>query len=373
LITVKGFFSPDVEEVYNRAHRLGEDSDHPGQRFAVSWGLWCVNHHQSRLQEARGLSDELIRLATSSRDRGLLLQAHHSAWTTLFGLGDDKAALQHAEEGARYYDPAEHRGHAARYGGHDPGVCARMMGGFAAWFLGYPDRAGRMSAEAIVLGSTLGDPFSWAMALSIGASVAKMRREPHLVEERCGNLQLLLDQHQLGLGHFRSTAKMLQGWAVAAGGQADEGRRLADEGLAETRHSGFRRLSFQLGLTAELHRLVGEYESALAFLEEGLRLSEETGERRWQSLLLHEKGLTLAATKELLMAEEMFERALLSARQQQARSVELRVATSLAHLIAAQGRREEAQAALAPIYDWFAEGFDTADLMESKALLNVLA
>jgi predicted ATPase len=73
------------------------------------------------------------------------------------------------------------------------------------------------------------------------------------------------------------------------------------------------------------------------------------------------------------VAEEMFERALLSARQQQARSVELRVATSLAHLIAAQGRREEAQAALAPVYDWFAEGFDTADLMESKALLNVLA
>jgi hypothetical protein len=93
-----------------------------------------------------------------------------------------------------------------------------MMGGLAAWFAGFPDRAGVLSAEAIGLGRTLGDPFSYAMALSFGSSVAMMRREPEIVEERCTATQRLLDDHQLGLGHFGSTAKIVRGWAAAVTG-----------------------------------------------------------------------------------------------------------------------------------------------------------
>ena len=155
LLRVEGFFSASVEGVYRLAQGLCAEGN-AEQRFAASWGLWFVAQHQSRLDHARQLAEELIGLGEASQDRGLLLQAHHSAWTTLFVLGDDCAALRHAEEGINLYDIHEHRTHSSRYGGHDPGVCARMIGGLAAWFAGFPDRAGVLSAEAIGLGRTLG-------------------------------------------------------------------------------------------------------------------------------------------------------------------------------------------------------------------------
>ena len=319
------------------------------------------------------MAEELIGLGEASQDPGLLLQAHHSAWTTLFGLGDDCTALRHAEEGINLYDIHEHRTHSSRYGGHDPGVCARMMGGLAAWFAGFPDRAGVLSAEAIGLGRTLGDPFSYAMALSFGSSVAMMRREPEIVEERCAAMQRLLDDHQLGLGHFGSTAKILRGWAAAVTGRPDKGCELAKEGLSETRRSGFARFSFQLGIMAEVLHLAGDFPAALDVIEEAIQVAEETGERRWLPRLLHDKAHSLmAATGGVSAAEDALKNSVLVARQQQARSAELRAATSLARLWRDQGKREEARDLLAPVYGWFTEGFDTLDLKEAKALLDEL-
>jgi class 3 adenylate cyclase/tetratricopeptide (TPR) repeat protein len=370
---VEGFLSASVEEVYTLARSLCAEGDNAGQRFAASWGLWSVAQFQSRLDRARQLAEELIGLGEASQDPGLLLQAHHSAWTTLFGLGDDCTALRHAEEGINLYDIHEHRTHSSRYGGHDPGVCARMVGGLAAWFAGFSDRAGVLSAEAIGLGRTLGDPFSYAMALSFGSSVALMRREPEIVEERCAAMQRLLDDHQLGLGHFGSTAKILRGWAAAVTGRPDKGCELAKEGLSETRRSGYARFSFQLGIMAEVLHLTGDFPAALDVIEEAIQVAEETGERRWLPRLLHDKAHSLmAATGGVSAAEDALKNSVLVARQQQARSAELRAATSLARLWRDQGKREEARDLLAPVYGWFTEGFDTLDLKEAKALLDEL-
>ena len=371
---VEGFLSASVGEVYRLARSLCAEGDNAEQRFAASWGLWFVAQHQGRLDHARPLAEELIGLGEASQDPGLLLQAHHSAWTTLFVLGDDCTALRHAEEGINLYDIHEHRTHSSRYGGHDPGVCARTIGGLAAWFAGFPDRAGVLSAEAIGLGRTLGDPFSCAMALSFGSTVAMMRREPEIVEERCTAMQRLLDDHQLGLGHIGSTAKILRGWAAAVTGRPDKGCELAKEGLSETRRSGVARFSFQLGIMAEVLHLAGDFPAALDVIEEAIQVAEETGERRWLPGLLHDKAHSLmAATGGVSAAEDALKNSVLAARQQQARSAELRAATSLARLWRDQGKREEGRDLLSPVYGWFTEGFDTADLKEAKALLDELA
>jgi predicted ATPase len=166
---------------------------------------------------------------------------------------------------------------------------------------------------------------------------------------------------------------MLKGWAVAVGGRPEEGYRLAEEGLSETRHSGFGRLSFQLGLMAELHCLVGDTASALKLLKEAIELTETTGERRWRSLLLHKKGLALAGDNDLQSAEEALRSALVAAREQETHSLELRAATGLAQLWQRRSRRAAARELLAPVYGWFTEGFDTADLKEAKAVLDELA
>jgi class 3 adenylate cyclase len=116
LLRVEGFLSASVEEVYRLAQGLCAEGDNAEQRFAASWGLWFVtqHQHQSRLGHARQLAEELIGLGEASQDPGLLLQAHHSAWTTLFALGDDCTALRHAEEGINLYDIHEHRTHSSR-------------------------------------------------------------------------------------------------------------------------------------------------------------------------------------------------------------------------------------------------------------------
>jgi predicted ATPase len=372
LTTVRGVASDEVKEVYRRAHALCRNDTEPTQLFAAKWGLWNTEHHHNRFEAAHRLAEQLLDVGRVSGDRSLLLQAHHSAWTSLFVAGENQKALSHAEKGIELYNIDEHRAHAARYGGHDPGVCAHMMGGMAAWFSGFATRAAAMSANAIELGRTLGDPFSWAMALSFGATVAALRREPAIVIARSAALRELLARHELALGHFGSTAKILTGWAIATS-RHDEGRSLAEEGVAEIRESGYGRRSFQLGMMAVVYRLVGNTSAALKPLDEALQISQMQGETRWRSQLLYEKGLLLTSAGDDEKAEQAFSEGLEVSHQQKVLLPELRAATGLAKLWQDRGRCREARELLAPVYNWFTEGFDTLDLKEAKALLEELA
>jgi class 3 adenylate cyclase/tetratricopeptide (TPR) repeat protein len=373
LMTVRGVASQEVQEVYRRAHSLCRDETEPAQLFAAKWGLWNTEHHHSRFEAAHHWATQLLDVAQVSGEPSLLLQAHHSAWTSLFVAGENQKALSHAQKGIEIYDLDAHRDHATRYGGHDPGVCANMMGGMAAWFSGLPAYAAEMSAAAIELGRMLGEPFSWAMALSFGGTVAALRREPAVVIARSAALQGLLARHQLALGHFGSTAKVLTGWAIATEGKHDEGRLTAEAGVAELRGSGWARLSFQLGMMAAVYRLVGDASAALKTLDEALQISQMQGETRWRSQLLYEKGLLLTSAGDDEKAEQAFSEGLEVSHQQKDLLPELRAATGLAKLWQDRGRCREARELLAPVYNWFTEGFDTLDLKEAKALLAELA
>ena len=373
LMTVRGVASQEVQEVYSRAHSLCRDETEPAQLFAAKWGLWNTEHHHSRFEAAHHLATQLLDVAQVSGEPSLLLQAHHSAWTSLFVAGENQKALSHAQKGIEIYDLDAHRDHATRYGGHDPGVCANMMGGMAAWFSGLPAYAAEMSAAAIELGRMLGEPFSWAMALSFGATVAALRREPAVVIARSAALQGLLARHQLALGHMASTAKVLTGWAIATEGKHDEGRLTAEASVAELRGSGYARRSFQLGMMAAVYRLVGDTAAALTTVDEALRLSQTQGEARWHSQILYEKGLALVSADDDERAEHAFTESLKVSRQQKTLLPELRAAVGLAKLWRDRGRRREAHELLAPLYGSFTQGFDTLDLKEAKALLDELA
>jgi class 3 adenylate cyclase/tetratricopeptide (TPR) repeat protein len=372
LMTVRGVASQEVQEVYRRAHSLCRDETEPAQLFAAKWGLWNTEHHHSRFEAAHHWATQLLDVAQVSGEPSLLLQAHHSAWTSLFVAGENQKALSHAQKGIEIYDLDAHRDHATRYGGHDPGVCANMMGGMAAWFSGLPAYAAELSAAAIELGRMLGEPFSWAMALSFGATVAALRREPAVVIARSAALQGLLARHQLALGHFGSTAKVLTGWAIATEGKHDEGRLTAEAGVAELRGSGYARRSFQLSIMAAVYRLVGDASAALKTLDEALQISQTQGEARWHSQILYERGLALVSADDDERAEHAFTESLKVSRQQKILLPELRAAIGLSKLWRDQARRREAHELLAPIYGSFTEGFDTLDLKEAKALLDEL-
>jgi predicted ATPase len=145
-------------------------------------------------------------------------------------------------------------------------------------------------------------------------------------------------------------------------------------GLADLSGTGARLLYTQwLGFLAEAHLQAGQFEDALTALDRAAETAAATGECHYQAELYRLRGLVLAETGEAAEAASWLHRAIDTARSQQARSLELRAATSLARLWAKEGERANAHDLLAPVYGWFTEGFDTADLKEAKALLDELA
>jgi predicted ATPase len=169
---------------------------------------------------------------------------------------------------------------------------------------------------------------------------------------------------------------MLRGWALAHQGQAQEGTEQITQGLRACRATGAEEgRPYFLSLLAEAHGTLGEPEAGLTILTEALTLVDTTGERVWEPELYRLKGALLLqySSDNQAEAERCFQHAIAIAQNQQAKSWELRAATSLARLWQQQGKRQDACDLLAPVYGWFTEGFDTADLQEAKALLEALA
>ena len=169
---------------------------------------------------------------------------------------------------------------------------------------------------------------------------------------------------------------IMRGWALAMQGQGAEGLTQLRQGLDAYRATGaeFQRPHF-LSMLAEVHRSLGQPAAGLTALSEALTLVEKTSERYYEAELYRLKGelLLLQAAPEVSHAETCFQQALDIARRQQAKALELRAAMSLGRLWQQQGKRQEAQALLAGVYDWFTEGFDTADLQEAKVLLQAVS
>jgi predicted ATPase len=205
----------------------------------------------------------------------------------------------------------------------------------------------------------------------------QFRREPQAVYEQAETAIALCTEQ--GFAYYLAWGTTMQGWARVAQGQDEAGLVQMRRGLAALRATGAAlRLPYYLALLAEACGQTGQAAEGLALLAEALALVDTTGERWWEAelqrlqgeLLLHaECGVQNAE----LVAEESFQQALAVARRQYARSLELRAAMSLSRLWQRQGKRIEAHQLLAEIYNWFTEGFDTADLQEAKALLEALA
>jgi predicted ATPase len=262
-----------------------------------------------------------------------------------------------------------------RYGGHDPGTCCRDHGALALWLLGYADQAVAMARDAVRLANELAQPFSLTLALAHTSFLHQLRGEASLAHEHAeATATLSIEQ---GFPHYRATGVLIRGWAQAAQGKFEAGTAAIQEGLAALRAAGANvRRSYYLALLADACGRAGLAEAGQSAIAEALAFAEDSGERWWEADLYRLKGeLLLAAqsTQNRAEAEARFHRALEIAQGQSAKAFELRAATSLARLWARQGKRAQAQDLLAPIYGWFTEGLDTADLKDAKALLDEFA
>jgi predicted ATPase len=271
------------------------------------------------------------------------------------------------------YDPQQHRASAFLYG-EDAGVVCRCRGAWALWCLGYPDQGLARIEEAVTLAQQIAHPFSLSVAFVVAAILHQFRREERVTQERAeATIRLTTDQ---GFPHWRAHGAILHGWALAHQGQAQEGIEQIHQGMMAWSATGAETLRpYWLALLAEVYGVQGEPEEGLVLLTEALMHVDKTGERWYEPELHRLKGELLLQQNSAnqAKAESCFSQAIAIAQNQQAKSFELRTATSLAKLWQQQGKRSEAYDLLAPVYNWFTEGFDTADLQDAKALLDELA
>lgn len=240
--------------------------------------------------------------------------------------------------------------------------------GLTLWLLGYPDQARLHSRESLRLGREVPQPNSQVNALFWGTVHAQFRREWTQVRELAETGIALAAEH--GLGFWLATGALSRGLAFAHQGQPAEGIDQMRRGLAGVHAAGSNIMrTSALCFLAEAYGRAGQVTEALETVVEAQSLVEQTEERFWAAELCRVRGeLLLASGAETSEIEMWFESAVQIAQQQQAKSLELRAATSLARLLHRQGNQDQARQRLSGILDWFTEGFDSPDLVDAQTV-----
>jgi predicted ATPase len=373
LQATRGYAAPERRQAYTKAWELCQQVGETSQRFPVLFGLWQCYALGAEWQAARAAGEQLLSLAHRQHAPGLLLEAHRALAFTLLWLGEFASARAHAEQGTALYDSQQHSAHAFLYG-QDPGMTCRAYAAMALWVLGLPDQALARSHEALTVAQERSHPYSAAMALGWAAMIRQFRREMHATHERAEATVTLCTEQ--GFAFYLALGTILRGWALAEKGAGEEGMAQICQGSATWRATGTEACRpYFLALLAEAQGKMGRAEEGLSVLTEALILVDKIGERSWEAELHRLQGelLLKRAVPDAQQAEACFQQALAVAHRQQAKAWELRAATSLSRLWQQQGKKDEARELLAPIYSWFTEGFDTADLQEAKALLEELS
>jgi predicted ATPase len=219
---------------------------------------------------------------------------------------------------------------------------------------------------------TLGHPFTLAAALFWESLVHWIRRDPAAEQIRAADEVIALSERQ-SFPFWIGLAKAFRGAALAHAGGGPVDVAAVSEGLGMAGGTGAQAgVPALLGLLAEAHLAVGQPDQAMPIVEMALAISADTGQPLWDAELHRLKGELMLSLAADAPAERLFRRALDIARAQEARSLELRAARSLARLLHARGNPAQGRAILAPVRSWFREGFATRDLVEASSLLEQL-
>jgi predicted ATPase len=372
LLVTKWHAAPEVEHAYTRARTLCEQVGETPELVTVLLGLWRHYVTRSQLHTSRELGDMLLRLAQRADDPARAVIAHYALGVTWFWFGSLPAARQHLEAGIARYTPDQRRAPAFRMG-QDPGVSCRAFAAMTLWLLGYPEQALAHLHEALALAHELSHPFSLAFARCWVATVYQVRRDVLATCEHAEACVRLATAQ--GFPLWAATGTILRGWAQAMQGQGEEGLTQVRQGIAAMRATGAAAVvPYLYTVLADVCDHLGRPEDGLQALAEAHTLVEQQEVRWWEAEVCRLRGVFLLGQPGTPQAEAetWLQRALDIARHQQAKSLELRAAVSLARLWQQQGKHDEARALLAPVYSWFTEGFDTADLQEAQALLEEL-
>jgi class 3 adenylate cyclase len=372
LTITKGIAALEVANAYSRAHALCQQIGDIAKLFPVLYSLWNFYLLRADLRTAWRAAEQLATLAEREQALVFRMQAYNVQGQTQFLRGEIDVARTNLEHVIALYDLQQHRSLALVYS-EDPGIDCRIYTVWVRWLLGYPDQSLCALHDAQTLAEDLAQPYSQAQVLCFGGLAYLLRRDVHSAVAWTEHLLTLCREQDFAL--WMAGGLCLRGGASTLQGQWEVGIAQLRQGLADWRSTGSEIWTpYFLTLLAEAYLHAGQVSAGLAAITEALAGTHRTGEHWWDAELyrLQGEGLQRQNVADDPRIETCFWHALIVARQQQAKSLELRAATSLARLWQRQGKRTEAWDLLAPVCRWFTEGFDTADLQEAKALLETL-
>jgi class 3 adenylate cyclase/predicted ATPase len=379
LIHVKGYAAPEVKAATDRARllieqaeALGEPPEDPLLLFSVLYGAWVANYVGCNGVATRDLAEQFLTLAEKQRATVPLMVGHRIMGISLATSGGIAPSQAHFNQALRLYNTAEHRPLATRFG-HDSRVAVLVYRSASLWCLGYPEAALKDAQHAL----------DDAREIDQAATTMYALRLVLLTYVQCGNYDesnALLDQllalaHEKGASFWKASGILTRGCILALTGKASEAVQSITSGLTALRSTGgLVGAPLYLAYLTKAYSELGQFNDAWRCISEAMTAVETTKECCYEAEVYRIAGelALLSPEPDVTKAEAHFERALAVARYQQAKSLELRVAMSMARLRRDQGKGHEARDLLAGVYGWFTEGFNTLDLREAKALLDTL-
>jgi predicted ATPase len=361
-----------AHSLIDHAEALGEPLEDPLLLFSVLYGFWAANQRAFNGDEMLNLAAQFIALAEKQGATAPLMIGNRLMGSSLISTGDIQKGRAHLDHAIAVYDPCSHRLLGTQFG-YDVRVSALAYRSVSLWMLGYPEGALADVDRALKEARETDQAATLMFALNLTMLTHIFRRDHAAATAQYDQLVLLAGEK--GASFRRATGMVKQGCAMAIAGKASDAVQMLTSGITALRLTGTTiwmplYLSHLAGANADLD----QFPDALRCIGEAMRAVETTKER-WCEAEVHriagEVELMTAEPNEL-KAQAHFERALAVAREQSAKSWELRAAMSMTRLWRGQGKRQQAHDVLAPIFGWFTEGFDTLDLKQAKALLDEL-
>jgi uncharacterized protein (DUF924 family)/class 3 adenylate cyclase len=386
----KGYGAPEVENSTARAMEL---CHRPGINWRKTWtalySIFFVQQMRPDVRKAEAVTAELVARAEEHTGGGHLVaeaanwaayarmvagkfelaeQSFEQAWTRLEAIQEQAGNQPAAPSGQAAQDRRLLRSMGTRQNN-------RILAGWNLWFMGYPDRALERMGVATAIAQEPGATKDILADIHGFASyIHEICRQPERMRERAQARLALATESGFLAG--RALSEIYLGWADAIAGDLEGGITRMRLHMSELKAAGSEYISDRcLSFIATALGRLRRFDEALRAIEESFEFVERTGQRYYEAELHRLKGELLLAqsASNAAQAESCFRTAIEVASGQHARSWHLRASTSLARVLRDTGRRDEAQTILSGIYQWFTEGFQTADLKDAAALLEELS
>ncbi len=372
LLKAQGWGSPELAQAIDRGRQLGEGLGDTDRLQSVLGLLGFLAIGRAHHGTAVAFVERLISLAESTGSRVGLSVAHRLMGTHLLIQGEPRRSLSHMERAASLYDPCHERSD------YLPAPTLVLTGmqceALVLWMLGYPVRSARCAEEAISYARAAGDPETLRVAITMHSASRFLARDHDAAQRSVEEAERQV---------VDSGGVQLPAWLAVLRGRVQVGEGHVDSGLAliRTGIDGWRSTRtmpaapWHLYLLADACLVGGKVELGLGAVQEAAALRERGEGRGFEAEFRRLEGELLLAGGGVsgeAAAEECYRLAIAVAQRQEAKMLELRAALSLARLLAGQGRRREARDLLDPVYAWFTEGLDTADLVDARTLLDQL-